>query len=101
MDLRVGEFVELVGWRQGAVFQYHNLITDQRTTSSKPRFGIVPKTGDPFETFRVIRTSDKRPATRKVDMGVVTVNIGRRGVTFKARKAPRDRRFRAKMGVGG
>lgn len=93
--------MELVGWRQGAVFQYHNLVTDRRFTSAKPRFGVVPRDGDPFETFRVIRTSEKKPTRRTIDMGVVTVNIGRRGVMFKARKPGRTRRFKAKMGRGG
>ncbi len=94
-NLPDGVYPELVGWRQGNVYRYQDLITGDRVTTKTPLFGKVPTKGGPLETLRIIRTGRKKPRQQNLPMGIVAVTISERSLTFrrssKAKKFPRAR----------
>jgi hypothetical protein len=91
-QLPPGVFPEVVKWTQGVVDIKVNLLTGDR------EFTDAPKPGRPSKTFRVIRTSRRRPQARKFRQGIVTIDVMPDGLTFEEAK-PRpamDRTFRTR-----
>ena len=100
VELKPDEHIRLVGWRQGFLFRYHDLVQDRKFFARKPIFGVIPQEGTPEESFRILSVGKEKPSRRELDMGVVDVRVGKRGVTFKP--SVRGRPFRrATMGKGG
>jgi ADP-ribose pyrophosphatase YjhB (NUDIX family) len=99
-DIPGGEFPRLVGWRQGAFYEYIDLTTGDRQTSGKPLYGVVPasKGLSPFDSLRVIDTSKRRPSVRTFRMGFENVRVDGR-VAFQLSR-DRSRRPAAAFGRG-
>jgi len=92
-----GTFIETLGWRQGKVFVYKNILTGKEAYSAKPLFNMVPtKRGTtPFDSITVISTTRSKPQHRIVEMGLFVATVTRKGRISYKRKAVglRDRSF--------
>ena len=105
LEAPTGLHPRVVGWRQGRVFIYEDLVTGVKSVSSRPRFGKVPDTPglSPRESFRIVSRSELKPTKRRVDLGVVVATVTIDGVVFTGnpvRQARvRDRTFRGRKGI--
>ena len=92
-----------MGWRQGKVFVYQNLVTGQKTYSGAPLFGEV---GDelgltPNASFKVIRRGLRRPKPQVIAQGIVDIYVSRDGLLFRPKRRQRRVRDGTFMRRGG
>ena len=80
-ELPPGVFPRIVQFGRGVVLERVDLQTGRRTFSKKPR-GV---SGNPEESFSVVKTTDQPPKVRSFVGGLFKYRVGRREVTFRRR----------------
>ena len=82
-----GEFPKLVGFNDGGVFRYVDLVTGEEFTDTQPKFGRVPQTEGitATDSFRIITRSSTKPGTRIVKGEGFEHRVSRLGVRSRAK----------------
>ncbi len=88
-------YPKIVGWKQGKVYGYQDLVSGKSYYSSTPLYNKLPRGMNlkPIDTLQVVKRGSTRPRKRQFTLGDTVVRVGRDTLTFTdTRRNRRGRR---------
>ena len=77
-------YPKIVGWKQGKVYGYQDLVSGKSYYSSTPLYNKLPRGMNlkPIDTLQVVKRGSTRPRKRQFTLGDTVVRVGRDTLTF-------------------
>ena len=77
-------FPRVVGWKQGKVYGYQDLVSGKSYYSANPLYNKLPRGMNlkPLDTLQVVKRGSTRPRKRQFTLGDTVVRVGKNTITF-------------------